>query len=125
MLDAISWDDEMTIIYHHLFINYQIRDTNVHESPAIEWKGEGPVTIYMINTHDQSITITIKGNIQKTSLNAVTVGDVITVGANTTKSYTLTPDTTGYFPNIIALAQASTAPTSGDLTVTAVEVRKE
>jgi len=115
----------LTVVYHHLFINYEIRDTDVHESPAFYWEGKGAVTLFFNNTLDQAVSITVKGNIDKTPLNAVQIGDVITVGAGTTKSLTLTPETTGYLPYILVVVQCSTAPTSGNLSVTAVEVVDE
>ena len=115
----------MPVSYQHLFINYKIRDTASHDSGIAEWQENAPLTIYIRNTHDQAITVQIKGNSQKTTLGSVNIGSAITVSANSEESRTLTADTSGWLPYIYATATASTTPTTGEITITAITITEE
>lgn len=75
-----------------------------------------PVTIYIINSLDQDVTVQIKGNIEKSTTNAVNVGSSFTVSAGSPDARTLTPDTSGWLPYLYLELTCSTAPSSGSIT---------
>ena len=115
----------MPVSYQHLFLGYEIRDTATHESGVGEWPHLSAITIYIENGHNQDLTITIRGNKEKTTMGSVELVGAFTVAAGTSTSYTLTPETTGWLPYIYVTATASTAPTKGEINVTIITIEKE
>ena len=115
----------MTVSYQHLFLGYKIRDTAVHESGVGIWPHLQAVTVYIENGHNQDLTITIRGNKEKTTMGSVELVSAFTVAAGTAVSYTLTPETTGWLPYIYITATASTAPTTGEINATIITIEKE
>ena len=125
MLDAIGRVRTVPVSYQHLFLGYEIRDTQVHESGVGEWPHLQAITVYIENGHDQDLTVTIRGNKEKTTMGSVELVSAFTVSAGTTVSYTLTPETTGWLPYIYVTAKAATAPTTGEINVTIITIEKE
>jgi hypothetical protein len=112
----------MPVSYQHIFLGYEIRDTLKHESGVAEWPNLQTLTIYIENTHDQDLTITIRGNKEKTTLGSVEIVSAFTVPANSQAFKTLTAAQTGWLPYIYVTAKATAAPTSGQLNVTALTI---
>ena len=115
----------MPVSYQHLFLGYEIRDTATHESGVGEWPHLSAITIYIENGHNQDLTITIRGNKEKTTMGSVELVSAFTVSTGTAVSYTLTPETTGWLPYIYVTAKAATAPTTGEINVTIITIEKE
>ena len=114
----------MTVSYQHLFLGYKIRDTATHESGVGEWPHLQAITIYIENGHDQDLTITIRGSKEKTTMGSVELVSAFTVSANSVTFKTLHPRTTGWTPYIYVTAVAATAPTSGEINVTAITIER-
>ena len=125
MLDTIGRVRTVPVSYQHLFLGYEIRDTQVHESGVGEWPHLQAITVYIENGHDQDLTITIRGNKEKTTMGSVELVSAFTVAAGTSTSYTLTPETTGWLPYIYVTAKTTTAPTTGEINATIITIEKE
>ena len=114
----------MAVSYQHLFLGYEIRDTQTHESGVGEWPHLQAITVYIENGHNQDLTITIRGNKEKTTMGSVELVSAFTVAAGTAVSYTLAPETTGWLPYIYITAKAATAPTTGEINVTIITIEE-
>jgi len=74
------------------------------------------VTVFIVNTLDQDVTIQIIGNWEKAK-DGVAIGASFTVSAGKKDFRTLTPDTSGWCPYLYCSAVCTVAPTTGSLTV--------
>jgi len=77
----------------------------------------GIVTIYVINTLNQTVTVQIKGNRTESTTNASEVGPSFTVPAGESDFRTLVADQSGVLPYVYVEVSCSAAPTSGSVTV--------
>jgi len=114
----------MPVSYQHLFLGYEIRDIATHESGIGEWPHLSAITVYIENGHNQDLTITIRGNKERTVMGSVELVGAFTVAAGTAVSYTLTPETTGWLPYIYVTAKAATAPTTGEINATIITIEE-
>ena len=73
------------------------------------------VTIYIINTLDQTVTVQIKGNRVESTLNASNIGGSFTIGSNSADYRTLVAEQSGILPYIYLELSCSTAPANGNV----------
>jgi len=98
-----------------LFKDYEIRDTLEHFSEVCNWVKPKPLTIWVSNTLDQTVTIQPLGNILPSRIGSVAVGASVDVASNTQTYITLVPVNVGYVPHVLVKASCTTAPTMGKL----------
>ena len=77
----------------------------------------GLVTIYVINSLDQTVTVQIKGNRIESTEYSSSVGASFTVASNSVDFRTLIASQSGVLPYIYVEVSCSIAPTSGNVTV--------
>jgi hypothetical protein len=75
------------------------------------------ITIFVDNSLDQDVSITIKGNREPALAKSVNILSAFTVAENSTYAKTLTPENSTYLPYITVSVSCSTAPTSGYLNI--------
>jgi hypothetical protein len=85
----------------------------------------GIITIYVINTLDQTVTVQIKGNRIQSTTNASKVGASFTVPAGGSDYRTLVAEQSGILPYIYVELSCSTAPASGNVDVYLIRGRDE
>ena len=112
-----------TYVVDQVFEAKAIRDTNVYLTDASNCADFPVITFFIINETDQDATIQIMANMESTYMNAVNVGSSFTVSAGSSESRTLTPDTTGWLPFVMASVQFSTAPTKGTISVRVIKAK--
>jgi len=103
-----------------LFKDLEIRDIAVHISDVAAWHEPDVVTLWFSNTHDQDLTVQIKGNRLPSRLGAVNLGASFTLSAGSQLHRTLTPTTTDWLPFILITVVAAIAPNKGKLNVTTI-----
>jgi len=100
-----------------LFRDYEIRDTLEHYSEVAYWPVPKPLTIWVSNTLDQNVSITVLLNIMASSIGAVKVSEATIVTAGTQSFIAVIPENVGYLPHFLVKAVCTTAPTKGKLDV--------
>jgi len=110
-----------TYVVDQVFEAKAIRDTSVYITDVSNCTGFPVITFFIINETDQDATIQLMANMESTSINAVNVGSSFTVSAGSSESRTLTPDTTGWLPFVMARVKFSTAPTKGTISVRVIK----
>ena len=98
------------------FLNYDIRDTSVHNSEIANDTTFSIVTLHVSNTLDQDVSIQIKGNILNRREGAIDMGSSFTALASNYAARTITIEGDGWMPYVYFEAACTTAPTSGNLT---------
>ena len=85
----------------------------------------GIVTIYVINSLDQDVTVQIKGNRVQSTTNASKVGASFTIPAGESDFRTLVAEQSGILPWLYVELSCSTAPSDGSVTVYLIRGRDE
>ena len=98
------------------FLNYDIRDTSVHNSEIANDTTFSIVTLHVSNTLDQDVSIQIKGNILNSREGAIDMSSAFTTLASNYAARTITIQGEGWMPYVYFEATCSTAPTSGNIT---------
>jgi len=112
-----------TYVVDQIFEAKAIRDTKLYYTDVSNCIGFPVITFFVINETDQDATVQIMANMESTYMNAVNVGSALTVSAGTSESATLTPDTTGWLPFVMATVRFSTAPTKGTISVRVIKAK--
>lgn len=79
------------------------------------------ITLYVINSLDQDVTVQVKGNRIEDTDNVADVGNSFTVSSGSADYQSLVPSQSGITPYVYVELSCSTAPSSGDVTVYQVE----
>ncbi len=99
-----------------IFTNEGITDTNAHNSILFNSSRYKYVTFYITNTHNQALTVQVKGNRSNSTTGAVNIGSTFTIAATTgIEARTLVMGNDGYLPYLFITVTASVAPTTGNI----------
>ncbi|MFW6001700.1 MAG: hypothetical protein ACOCQD_00010 [archaeon] len=100
-----------------IFDELEIRDTDNHDSDVLDFTESSIGTIYISNTLDQSVDITIYGNVSESMNGAVKMGTSFNVSSGgETEARFLDPTSTGWLPYIIVRVSCESSPSDGSLT---------
>lgn len=107
-------------IPEQVLTNLEIRDTDPHNSSFVDMTYYNAATIYVVNAHNQDISVQVKGNMIESIVGAVNIGVPFTVTALVgitpgveARSFTL--GTTGWLPYIYLEVTAASAPILGNV----------
>ena len=95
----------------------RIRDTKLRKSKVGDCKDYEYIVVWIQNELDQDVSVTVKGNYDKTTLGGTTIASAFTVSANSTKTYVVSVIGTNWLPYIWVEYGCSTAPTEGSLSI--------
>jgi hypothetical protein len=99
-----------------VFTDLEIRDGLAHDSDIADMHRYKYVTIFVLNTHDEDVTIQVRANMDRGTTNAQDVGGSFVVAALTgVEARTMVPEACGWLPYLYLEATPAAVPTLGDL----------